>query len=117
WAVRLEVDRSLVVNAENKFEYDLRLWIRQCQNVDCSDIIGTFFESTRLKYDFSPVATLPQTQQIELIQADHDDVGRFLFGFTGAAGSEALDATISQFQLSFVRPGDPIVTNDPGWIP
>ena len=117
WAVRLEVDRSLVLNAENKFEYDLRLWIRQCQNLDCSDIIGTLFEDTRLKYDYSPVATLPLTQQIELIQSDHDDFGRFLFGFTGAAGSEALDATISHFQLSFVRPGDPIVTNDPDWTP
>lgn len=117
WAVRLEVDRSLVVNAENKFEYDLRLWIRQCQNVDCSDIVGTFFEKTRLKYDFSPVTTLPMTQQIELIPADHDDFVRFLFGFTGAAGSEALDATISQFQLSLIRPNDPIITNDPAWPP
>jgi outer membrane protein assembly factor BamB len=117
WAVRLEVDRSLVVNAENKFVYELRLWIRQCQNFDCSDIVGTLFEVTRWKYDFSPVATLPLTQQIELIQSDHDDFGRFLFGFTGAAGSEALDATISYFQLSFVRPGDPIATNDPGWVP
>jgi outer membrane protein assembly factor BamB len=30
WAVRLEVDRSLIPNAEGKFDYDLRLWIRQC---------------------------------------------------------------------------------------
>jgi hypothetical protein len=117
WAVRLEVDRSLVLNAENKFDYELRLWIRQCQNSDCSDIIGTFFEKTRLKYDFYPVGTPPLTQQIELIPADHGDFVRFLFGFTGAAGSEALDATISQFQLSFIRPGDPIVTDDPDWSP
>ena len=42
-----------------------------------------FLRAPGLKYDFSPVATLPQTQLIELIQSDHDDFGRFLFGFTG----------------------------------
>ena len=56
-------------------------------------------------------------QQVELTEDDHNAFERFFFGFTGAAGSEALDAEISQFQLSFIRPGDPIVTNDPGWTP
>ena len=39
------------------------------------------------------------------------------FGFTGAAGSDALDTTISRFQLSLIRPGDSVITNDPDWTP
>ena len=37
---------------------------------------------------------------------DDGDFYRFFFGFTGAAGDEALDAMISNFELSFIRPGD-----------
>jgi outer membrane protein assembly factor BamB len=41
WAVRLEVDRSLVPNSDDNYDYQLSLWIRQCQELDCSDINGT----------------------------------------------------------------------------
>jgi hypothetical protein len=44
--------------------------------------------------------------------AEQDAFESFFFGFTGAAGAEALDVTISQFQLSFIRPGDPVVDCD-----
>ena len=56
-------------------------------------------------------------QQVELTEDDHNVFERFFFGFTGAAGSEALDAEISQFQLSFIRLGDQEVTSDPNWTP
>jgi len=38
---------------------------------------------------------------------------RFLFGFTGAtAAGDTQSVLIKQFQLSFIRPNDPIVTDD-----
>ena len=59
----------------------------------------------------------PVFQTVELTLIDHNAFDRFFFGFTGAAGSEALDAEISQFQLSFIRPDDDEVTSDPTWLP
>jgi len=115
WAVRLEVDRALVPNADGEFDYELRLWIRQCpENTDipCSNILGTFYQDTRVAYDYTAVNDLPMRQQFSLSGAEQDAFERFFFGFTGAAGAEALDATISQFQLSFIRPGDPVVSCD-----
>ena len=118
WAVRLEVDRSIVPNAGGDFDYALSLWIRQCQELDCSDITGTFFQDTRINYEYSAVADLPMTQQFNLTADDHDNFDRFLFGFTGATGSgQTQIAIISKFQLSFVRAGDPAVTDDPDWLP
>ena len=64
WAVRLEVERSLVQNAGGNFDYNLRLWMRQCAQADCNDILGTFFQDTRIKYDYSALPDLP------LVQAD-----------------------------------------------
>jgi hypothetical protein len=52
-------------------------------------------------------------QTIELEEADHLKLEQILFGFTGAIGSvRAQDADIKKFQLSFIRPNGPIVTND-----
>jgi outer membrane protein assembly factor BamB len=126
YAVRLEVDRSQVgrLNAagETVFDYDLRLWIRQCSDpgdTPCDEILGTFYQDTRIEYDYTAVQDLPMSQSFSLSGAEQDAFERFFFGFTGAAGAEALDATISQFQLSFIRPGDPVVTceDDPARWP
>jgi outer membrane protein assembly factor BamB len=118
WAIRLEVDRSILLNANGNFDYQLSLWIRQCQALDCSDINGTFFSDTRLDYEYTTVATLPMTQQFELNAGDHADFDRFFFGFTGATGpGQTQDATVSQFNLSFIRLGDPVITSDPDWLP
>jgi hypothetical protein len=106
WAVRLEVDR---IGAD----YTLSLWLRQCEDFDCANILGTFFQDTRLDYDYTAVpGDLPMMQQFTLSGPFNLAFERFFFGFTGAAGSDALDATISQFQLSFIRPGDPVVIDD-----
>jgi hypothetical protein len=43
WAVRLEVERNLVQNARGNFDYSLRLWMRQCTQAGCNDILGIFF--------------------------------------------------------------------------
>ncbi len=118
WAVRLEVERSLTPNIDGNFDYDLRLWMRQCTQSDCNDIIGTFFQNTRINYNFSALVDLPLTQQIELSPTDHDRFIRFLFGFTTAtAPGDSQSALIEQFTLSFIRPNDPIITSDPAWTP
>jgi hypothetical protein len=117
WAVRLEVDRAPLPNADGKFDYELRLWIRQCpdsNDIPCAEILGTFFQDTRIEYDYTAVEDLPMRQQFSLSGTEQDAFERFFFGFTGAAGTEALEATISQFQLSFIRPGDPVVSCDSG---
>ena len=77
---------------------------------------NTPFQSTRIKYDFVPEGVTRLQQQIELAEDDHNAFDRFFFGFTGATGSEALDAEISEFQLSFIR-NDRQVTSDPNWTP
>jgi hypothetical protein len=51
-------------------------------------------------------------QQFSLSGIEQDAFESFFFGFTGAAGAEALQATISNFQLSFIRPGDSVVECD-----
>jgi outer membrane protein assembly factor BamB len=115
WAVRLEVDRSLVPDADGEFDYELRLWMRQCPDqtdFPCSNILGTFFQDTRIAYDYTAVQDLPMRQRFRLSGVEQDAFQRFFFGFTGATVAEALDATISQFQLSFIRPGDPVVDCD-----
>jgi hypothetical protein len=118
WAVRLEVERSLTPNIDGNFEYDLRLWMRQCSQADCNDILGTFFQNTRIEYDYSALPDLPLTQQIELSPSDHDRFIRFLFGFTTAtAPGDSQSALIEQFTLSFIRPNDPVITSDPAWTP
>ena len=118
WAVRLEVERSLVQNAGGNFDYNLRLWMRQCSQADCNDILGTFFQNTRIKYNYSALADLPLTQAIELTQSDHDKFIRFLFGFTTAtAPGDSQSAMIEHFNLSFILPNDPVITTDPNWPP
>jgi hypothetical protein len=129
WAIRIEIEREEFPNAGGNFDYTIQTWIRQCAtdagSSNCTDesIIGppldnTDFQSTRLHdYDFSPVGVTRLSQTVELTENDHNAFRSFFFGFTGAAGSEELDAEISQFQLSFRRPGDGRITDDPTWPP
>ena len=118
WAVRLEVERSLAQNIDGNFDYNLRLWMRQCAQADCNDILGTFFQDTRIKYDYSALADLPLVQAIELSPSDHAMFNRFLFGFTtSTAPGDTQSALIEQFNLSFIRPNDPVITTDPAWPP
>jgi outer membrane protein assembly factor BamB len=105
WAVRVEVMRSLVPNANSKYEYTLHAWIRQCDSIACDNIFGTYYEDTRIEY----AATPHLAQTIELDATQHSDFTRFLFGFTGATGSGTYQtALIEDFKLSFIRDNDPI---------
>jgi len=118
WAVRVEVRRT--GNAKGNFEYTLKTWMRLCPDAACTNIAGTLFGNTRLDYDPqpSPVPALPMSQTIELAGGSGNDderFQRFLFGFTSGAGAAAQTINISQFQLSFIRPNDPVVgTSLPG---
>ena len=104
WAVRLEVMRSLVPNADAKYKYTLHAWIRQCDSTACGNIFGTFYADTRIAYTQVPHLV----QKIELPQTEHDDFAAFIFGFTGASGQGTYqNARIADLKLSFIRKNDP----------
>jgi hypothetical protein len=128
YAVRLEVMRSLNPDPDGQqHEYTLRTWIRRCPADDCAaaNITGTFFQDTRVQYAWSPEISddfpAPNSfieQTIKLSPEEHAKLDRFLFGFTGAtAATFTQSVLIKQFQLSFIRPNDPIVTEDANWPP
>jgi hypothetical protein len=121
WAVRLEVQRSTTPNGSGNYEYTLKTWLKKCVDADCTNLVGTsFFQNTRFEYDWTTAGITPMTQTIELSnlsspppgQLDflHDRFDRFLFGFTSASTS-AQTIEIRKFQLSFIRPNDPIVSD------
>jgi outer membrane protein assembly factor BamB len=110
WAVRVEVQRSTTPNGSGKFEYTLKTWMKKCvDGVNCTNVLGQFFENTRFEYDWTTAGITPMTQTIELSNTPpdlfHDRFDRFLFGFTSAStASQTID--IRKFQLSFIRPND-----------
>ena len=113
WAVRIEVERDTDVNSFGNYEYTLRSWVRQCNELDCSDVLGTDYQNTRIRYNDRS----PQIEQtVELSETDHNNFTRFLFGFTTATASgNSQNAIIEYFQLSFIRPGDETINDDPDW--
>jgi outer membrane protein assembly factor BamB len=118
WAVRMEVYRSLDANATapvGYYRYELRTWVRQCQEADCNDVLGSFYDDTRITY--SPALRPPQMEQtINLSSSEQANFERFLFGLTSqTAAGDNQTSTIRQFKLSFVRTSDPTVTCDPDW--
>jgi outer membrane protein assembly factor BamB len=118
WAVRLEVERSIAASADGTYGYTLKTWMRQCNQDNCvgtDDPIGSFYEDTRIGY--SPAAHPPMmVQTIKISSQEHLDFTRFIWGFTSqTAAGEEQTATIRKFQLSFIRPNDPVVTADPDW--
>ena len=114
WAVRIEVQRSTTPNGSGKFEYTLKTWMKKCvDGVNCTNVLGQFFENTRFEYDWTTAGITPMTQTIELSNTPdlfHDRFDRFLFGFTSAS-SASQTSVISKFQLSFIRPGDPLAND------
>jgi hypothetical protein len=121
WAARVEVQRSVTPNASGKFEYTLETWLKKCQDADCTNIVGTtFFQNTRFEYDWTTAGIAPMRQTIELSNTStpppgqldfmHDRFDRFLFGFTSAS-TAAQTIEIRKFQLSFIRPNDPVVSD------
>jgi len=112
WAVRTEVHRSTSVNSRNKYEYTWKMWIRQCGDSSCSDILGTYFQDTRIDY----AAKDPGLEQtVELCASDHNKFGTFLFGFTEGTGSDVQTVDLTQITLGFRRPGDVEIADDPDW--
>jgi hypothetical protein len=74
------------------------------------NVVGGFFQNTRFEYDWTNAGIAPMTQTIELSNVPdsfHDRLDRFLFGFTSAStASQTIE--IRRFQLSFIRPNDPV---------
>jgi outer membrane protein assembly factor BamB len=117
WAVRVEVQRENIdSNGDGKFTYILKTWLKKCQDANCLQdanglqLVGGFFQNTRFEYDWTTAGITPMTQVIELSNTPdsfHDRFDRFLFGFTSAStASQTID--IQKFQLSFIRPNDPV---------
>jgi hypothetical protein len=118
WAVRMEVYRSTSLNVSapiGYYSYLLRTWVRQCQQADCSDVAGSFYDDTRLTY--LPALRPPQMEQIiNLSSTENTQFQRFIFGFTSqTASGDNQRSLIRDLKLSFVRATDPIVTCDPNW--
>jgi outer membrane protein assembly factor BamB len=107
WAVRLEVQR---IDLITKYGYTLKAWMKKCQDGDCTNVVDKFFQNTRFEYDWTTAGISPMTQTIELSKEDPDPFDRFLFGFTSATSAQQT-SVISKFQLSFIRPGDPLVND------
>lgn len=118
WAVRMEVYRNLDANSNapvGYYRYELRSWLRQCKEIDCNDVIGSFYDDTRISY--SPGLRATQMEQtINLSSDENTKFERFLFGFTSqTAFGDTQTSTIRNLKLSFVRSTDPAVTCDPTW--
>ena len=119
YAVRMEIKRSPNVNGNGNYEYTSRAWIRRCQNEKCPNtdtdpkITGTFFQDTRIEYAWFPAPNSFIQQTIEMTPVEHAKFDRTLFGFTAAIGDIGpQNILIKKFQLSFIRPNDPVVTDD-----
>jgi outer membrane protein assembly factor BamB len=118
WAVRMEVSRSLDANATapvGYYRYELRTWVRQCNEADCNDVLGSFYDDTRITY--YPTLRPPHMEQtINLSSSDQANFDRFLFGFTSqTAAGDNQTSTIRNFKLSFVRSTDATIKCDPNW--
>ncbi|MCF8053562.1 MAG: PQQ-binding-like beta-propeller repeat protein [Desulfobacterales bacterium] len=118
WAARMEITRSTTVNSRNKYEYTLKMWLRQCKDQACIQdtadrtVVGSYFEDTRIAYE----AREPYLEQtIELCEADHLAFDTFIFGYTQGTGGAVQRITITDSQLAFIRPGDFVVTEDDNW--
>ncbi|MCF8079435.1 MAG: PQQ-binding-like beta-propeller repeat protein [Desulfobacterales bacterium] len=115
YGIRIEIVRSRTANSKGKYEYTLKTWIRQCTSLeDCSNILGTYFQNTKVSYDTA--AHPPHMEQtVEMCPSDHSKFETFLFGFTEGTGSATQEAILSEPSISFIRPGDFVVTDDPNW--
>ena len=111
WAVRVEVDR--IPLSGDKAQYILRSWVQQCvTGNNCQELRGTNFDNTRIQYN--PTTKLPNlVQSFELDGTLNPKFNRFLFGFTSAKKeNDDQLIIIDNFQLSFIRPGDPEITTE-----
>jgi hypothetical protein len=92
-------------------DYVLQTWVRQCDTDGCNNILGSFFEDTRINYEPTTTALEPHLQQsFKLTGSLNSDFDRFLFGFTSAVeAGDGQEITIKNFQLSFIRANDPVI--------
>jgi outer membrane protein assembly factor BamB len=112
WAVRMEITRAPSSGGPGiEGTYTLKTWLEKCEG-DCTVFTDGLFRDTRVVYNVA--AKPPKLEQtIILSDTDHDKFERFLFGFTTAAqAGDTQQGVIRDFELTFSRPGDPVVTVD-----
>jgi outer membrane protein assembly factor BamB len=126
WAARVEIERKTTPNDRSNYEYTLKMWLRQCKDAACTEdtadraVLGSYFQDTRIAYDAKEPYLM---QTVELCGSgdpanpgDHENFDTFIFGYTEATGDAPKQSiTITDTQLSFRRPGDFVVTDDPDW--
>jgi outer membrane protein assembly factor BamB len=112
WAIRMEITRTPSSEGPGiEGTYTLKTWVEKCDG-DCSVFTDGLFRDTRVVYNVA--AREPKLEQtVKLSDTDHEKFDRFLFGFTTAAQTgDDQQAIIRDFELTFSRSGDPVVTVD-----
>ncbi len=117
WALRFTVKRGISAipvgeDHAGEYAYTLNMWLRKCTTADCSDILNTEYARTWVDYR---ARTAHMTQTIYLTESQHQDFERTIFGFTEATGSATQILNINDFELTFIRPGQRVVLDDPDW--
>jgi hypothetical protein len=117
WALRFEVKRALEPEPSGEphageYAYTLNMWLRMCTTFDCSEILDTEYARTWVDYQ---AKTPHLAKTIYLSQTQHDQFDRTLFGFTEATGGATQILNINNFELTFIRPGQRVVLDDPDW--
>jgi hypothetical protein len=106
YAFRIEVQRSLTMNASSKYEYTMKAWIKNdCTDSVCSNYAGTSLSNTKTSYiEAAPSDSPLLNRTIELDQPSHDKFATFLFGWTAAAGAASREKVIlDKFQIYFIK--------------
>ena len=76
-------------------------------------------DTLRVLVTYDVPAIPPKLEQtFTLDAAEHAKFERFLFGFTTAVASgDTRESIVRFFELSFIRPTDPVITSDPNLSP
>jgi len=101
YAFRVEVKRSLTVNANGNYDYEIKSWVKQCatNDITCPTYDETSnFANTKTDYT-ADAATLTRT--IDLDSTRHQKFNTFFYGWTTATGGATQNILISRHKMSF----------------
>jgi hypothetical protein len=106
-SLRLELIRPLSLASDGKidtvYDYQVKVWI-DCETCSPAELL----QFKDVKADFSASQPLIEKSilklnSLEIDADDHDDLKRFLFGFTQGTGGAIQNIVLSNFQLYFLR--------------
>jgi hypothetical protein len=100
YAFRVEVTRSLTVNAGGNYDYTIKSWLKQCSNdITCPDY-GETSDYANTKTDYTTEApTLNKTISLNLTL--HEQFSTFFHGWTTATGGETQNILINRHKINF----------------